>query len=83
MNYWVYILKSMKDGNYYVGLSSDVNKRLLYHNAGKVRSTKHRLPFELLYKEAYATRTEARDREKYLKSYKGSKEKLTILENLQ
>ncbi len=82
MSYWVYILKSQKDGKRYVGMSSDVSRRLAYHNAGKVQSTKHRCPFELLYKEAYATRTEARAREKYFKSYAGSKEKLSILENL-
>ncbi|MEK7156760.1 MAG: GIY-YIG nuclease family protein [Patescibacteria group bacterium] len=82
MQYWVYILRSLKDGNHYVGLSSDVAARIEYHNAGRVRSTKHRSPFELLYKEAYATRAEARVREKYLKSYEGSKEKLSILESL-
>lgn len=82
MKYFVYILRSLKDGKYYVGLTSNIEKRLEYHNSGRVRSTKHRTPFELLYKEVYATRSEAREREKYLKSYKGSKEKLFILESL-
>ncbi len=82
MSYWIYILQSKKDQKYYVGLTSDVPKRLTYHNAGKVRSTKHRIPFELLCKEAYATRTEARKREKFLKSYAGVGEKQRILRNL-
>jgi putative endonuclease len=68
--------------NHYVGLTANVEVRLRYHNAGRVRSTKHRVPFELLYKEAYATRAEARAREKHLKSYAGSREKISILERL-
>lgn len=82
MKYWVYILRSQKDRKLYVGLSSDVATRLYCHNAGRVRSTKHRVPFELLYKEAYATRAEARQREKFLKSYEGSKEKFSIVDSL-
>ena len=80
MSYYVYILKSLKDGNHYVGLTSDIERRLAYHNAGRVRSTKSRIPFELLHKEAYATRAAAREREEYLKSYKGAGEKLSIIE---
>ncbi len=80
--HYLYILRSLADKKHYVGITTDLGKRLRYHNAGRVRSTKARIPFELLYKEVYATRVEARAREKYLKSYKGSKEKLTILENL-
>ncbi len=82
MHWYVYILRSLKDGGYYVGLTSNPTNRLAYHNAGKVRSTKFRKPFELLYKEAYATRAEAREREKYLKSYKGASEKLSIIESV-
>ena len=82
MAYYVYILRSLKDKNHYVGLTSNVTARLVYHNAGKVRSTKARTPFELLYKEVYATRAEASEREKYLKSYKGVGEKLSIIESL-
>lgn len=80
MEYWVYILRSKQDNQHYVGLTADVDARLKYHNAGRVRSTKHRIPFELLYKKAYATKAEARAREKYLKSYAGSNEKRAIIE---
>ncbi len=79
MNYYMYILLSLKDGNHYVGMTSDPLHRLVQHNKGLVRSTKRRTPFELLYKEVYATRIEARAREKYLKSYAGSKEKRDII----
>lgn len=80
MKYWVYVLRSKQDKQHYVGLTANVETPLKYHNAGRVRSTRHRIPFELLYKEDYATRAEARTREKYLKSYAGSKEKKAIIE---
>jgi putative endonuclease len=82
MKYYVYILKSLKDFNHYTGISSDPNKRLLQHNAGKTSSTKSRRPFILIYSEQWNSRVEARNREKYLKSYEGSREKKTILENI-
>ncbi|HPC36925.1 MAG TPA: GIY-YIG nuclease family protein [Candidatus Marinimicrobia bacterium] len=44
----VYVLRSLKDGCYYVGMSEDVAKRLMTHNLGKVTSTKSRRPFELI-----------------------------------
>ncbi len=81
--FFVYILKSLKDKGYYVGLTSKLVNRLDYHNKGYVRSTKARKPFELLYSEEFVTRTEAREREKYLKSYEGSKVKLSIIDKLK
>jgi len=80
--HFVYIIQSIKDLGYYIGITQDLKKRLAYHNNGRVRSTKHRKPFKLIYSENYLTRREARDREKFFKSYKGSKEKLSIIDNL-
>ncbi|MDP3999264.1 MAG: GIY-YIG nuclease family protein [bacterium] len=82
MKYFVYILQSLKDDGFYVGMTTNLEKRLNYHNKRLVKSTKHRVPFKLIYNESFGDRKTARDREKYLKSYKGSREKLTILENL-
>ena len=79
--YIIYILQSLKDGGYYVGMTCDLEKRLVCHNRGYVRSTKSRTPFKIVHTELYSTRVEARGREKYFKSYEGSKEKLSILEN--
>ena len=69
--YFVYILKSLKDGKYYIGSTSDLEKRLAYHNAGLQRSTKHRIPFVQVYSERLPSKTEALVREKQIKSYKG------------
>jgi len=80
--FYVYIIKSLKDEGYYIGMTKDLDNRLDYHNNGKVRSTKNRRPFKIIYSESYKTRKESREREKYLKSYTGSKEKLDIIDNL-
>ncbi|MDD5396434.1 MAG: GIY-YIG nuclease family protein [Candidatus Moranbacteria bacterium] len=82
MEYYFYILKSLKDKKHYTGISKDPSNRLKQHNSGKTTSTKSRRPFVLIYKEKYPSRIEARNREKYLKSYMGSKEKMEILENI-
>jgi putative endonuclease len=71
MSYSVYILKSLKDGRYYISSSSDVKRRLEYHNQGKQRSTKHRIPFALIYSEEHPAKTVALAREKQIKNYKG------------
>jgi len=65
--YYVYILKSQKDNNLYIGSSNNLDRRLKEHNEGKVFSTKSRTPFELTYYEAYKAESDARKREKNLK----------------
>ena len=81
MAFYVYILKSLTDNGFYTGSTEELSERLKRHNQGKVRSTKSRRPFELIYQEVYETRTEARQRENYLKSGAGRRflqEKLTL-----
>ena len=75
--YFVYIIKSLKDGKNYVGQTNDIEKRLRQHNAGMVRSTKARRPFRLLYKELVETRNEAIKRENFTNHIKV----LTILKS--
>ncbi|MBU1998117.1 MAG: GIY-YIG nuclease family protein [Candidatus Omnitrophota bacterium] len=71
--HWVYVIKSRKDGKLYIGSTSAVEQRLQYHNSGKVRSTKSRRPFEIVFKEEHADITSARKRENFLKSGQGRK----------
>jgi putative endonuclease len=71
VSYFVYVLKSQKDNKHYIGSTSDVKKRLAFHNAGLQRSTKTRIPFVLIYQEEYATKQGAIRRELYIKSLKG------------
>ena len=65
--YHVYLLQSLKDKKYYIGQADKVRERLKQHNEGKVRSTKHRLPFRLIGYEEHPTRDKARWREYSLK----------------
>lgn len=65
--FYVYILKSKKDNNLYIGSTNDLKRRINEHNAGLVFSTKPRIPFELVYYEAYKSESDARKREKNLK----------------
>jgi putative endonuclease len=73
--YFVYALQSQKDARIYVGLTSDLEKRLTQHNNGKTKSTKFYIPWKIIYFEECIDRIEARNKEKYWKSGIG-KEKL-------
>ena len=66
--YYVYAIKSLKDDRIYVGLSKNVDQRIVEHNKGYVKSTRGFLPWILIYQEEVGERIEARKREKYLKS---------------
>ncbi|MBI2340456.1 MAG: GIY-YIG nuclease family protein [Deltaproteobacteria bacterium] len=69
--YFVYVLKSVNDLKHYVGTTADLERRIKEHNAGKVSSTKHRRPFELVYSESFYNRGQAEKRERYFKTGKG------------
>lgn len=71
MWYYVYILKSEKDGKCYTGYTNNLKLRFEMHQKGKVESTKDRLPLKLIYCEACLNQQDATHREKYLKSYHG------------
>lgn len=78
MVYTVYILKSNRNGHYYIGQTDNLAKRILEHNLGKSKSTRSGVPWVIIYKEVYETRKDAVKREKKLKKVK----KRHIIENL-
>ncbi len=65
--FYVYLIQSVEDKGIYIGYTSDLKKRLKEHNQGKTKSIKHRIPFILIYYEAYLNKTDARKREIELK----------------
>ena len=71
--YYVYVLISEREGNFYTGSTADLKRRFEEHNSGLVNSTKNRLPLKLIYYEACLNETDARNRERYLKSGMGKK----------
>lgn len=79
--FYVYCLKSVKNGDIYVGFSADLRIRFGEHNKGKVRSTKPYRPWKLIYYEAYSSKTDARKREKQLKEHKPKNDLRKQIEN--
>lgn len=65
--YYVYVMRSLKDGRLYKGFTSNLKRRIKEHNSGQTKSTKGFVPWELIYFEKVNSREEARNREKYLK----------------
>ena len=66
--YFVYVLKSEKDGRLYKGFTDNIDRRLKEHNSGKTKSTKPYKPWKLVYFEECSDKENARKRELFLKS---------------
>lgn len=71
--YYIYILKSTIDHQFYTGYTNNLESRIKLHNEGKVRSTANRLPFKLVYYEACLNQQDATHREQYLKTAWGKR----------
>jgi putative endonuclease len=69
--YAVYIVKSIKDGSRYVGLTKDIKKRLEEHNTGKSTYTKGHMPWKLVWCGMFPNHRQAVAFELYLKSGSG------------
>lgn len=75
---YVYILRC-RDHRYYYGSTNDLIRRLAQHRAGRVPSTKSRLPLELVYFEECQTLDQARLRERSLKNGRTRRKKIELL----
>jgi putative endonuclease len=71
--HYVYVLRSLKDGNLYTGYTADLRSRVAAHSVGKVRATRDRRPLHLIYYEAYLLPKDAKAREVFLKSGSGKR----------
>lgn len=79
--YCVYILFSKKDHMLYTGFTTNIQRRVAQHNAGKSKSTARRRPLELVFCEFYLFEADARKREMYLKTTAGKKAVKLMLGN--
>ncbi|HOP00272.1 MAG TPA: GIY-YIG nuclease family protein [Bacteroidales bacterium] len=70
MRYTVYILQSQVDNTFYIGYTSNLERRLSEHNEGRTRYSSSKRPWELLYSEEYTTKRDAIMRERFLKKQK-------------
>lgn len=81
MSFWyVYVLRSARDRQFYIGSTNDLDRRVLEHQKGKNISTAKRLPIELVYFEGHRSKEDAVRREHYFKTTKG---KVTLRQMLR
>lgn len=81
MIYTVYILYSVTLDRYYVGLTSNLEDRLKRHNEGKSKYTKSGIPWKLVYQVSFETRSEAKEKEKKIKSSEDREELLGYIQS--
>lgn len=74
---YTYILR-MCDGSYYVGSCRNLQSRIDQHRYGYVRSTKSKLPLEVVYAREYSEYSVAAREEQRIKGWKKRK----AIENL-
>ena len=70
--YYVYILL-LSNTQLYTGYTSDLKRRLLEHQHGKSEFTSQHLPVRLIHYEAYSLESDARRRERFLKTTEGKR----------
>ena len=66
--YFTYILKSLKNGDVYVGSTANLKQRIALHNKGRVKSTKAYRPWKLMEYYELNSRSEAVKKELFLKT---------------
>lgn len=69
----VYALLNQLNEEVYVGMTTDLERRLKEHNSGKNRYTKAFMPWTIFYTEQHENWELGRKREKYLKSASGKR----------
>jgi len=75
----LYILESESTGQFYVGSTSNRTRRLAEHERGHTPSTRNRGRWRLVYEEEYPTVSEARRRERQLKSWKSRRSLMELI----
>jgi putative endonuclease len=77
MSWFVYILQSEKDGDYYKGITENIELRLKQHNTGQSTYTSTKMPWQLVYIKEMSCKRDALIEERRLKKLnRASLEKL-------
>jgi putative endonuclease len=79
--YYVYILRSLKDKGIYIGYTNNLEERIKEHRKGQSFATKGRLPVELIHYQAFISKNDAIETEKYLKTTRGRQRINRMLKN--
>ena len=72
--YYVYALKSLKNGDLYIGFCHDLKLRVSQHNNKQSKSTSSNIPWKLVFYEAYLSKLDATKREKQLKNHRAKED---------
>ena len=80
MHYTVYILYSASVDRFYIGYTSDIDRRLEAHNSNQSKYTKNKGPWELVYRETYPEKSKAIKREQFLKAQRNRGFYLRLIE---
>jgi putative endonuclease len=68
--YCVYVIKSKKNGKFYVGQTNDLHRRLLQHEQGLTSFGRRNKNLSLVFKKEFPDRTQAVRFERFLKKQK-------------
>jgi putative endonuclease len=63
----VYILFSERSGKFYTGQTHDLENRLLEHNSGETASLRSGIPWQLVWNQTCASRSQAMKLENQIK----------------
>ena len=69
--YYVYILQSKLDQSRYIGVTTDLRRRLQEHNAGSAIYSNKKRPYQIVWYCAFVDKKKAYEFERYLKSSSG------------
>jgi putative endonuclease len=70
---FLYILESLTTGRFYIGSTTDLDRRMDEHQRGHSPATRGRGPWKLAYRESFPRLREARKRELEIKGWKSAK----------
>jgi len=70
MSAFVYILRSLKNNNFYIGSTENLNQRFLQHNKGVIKATKYKRPYEIVFYQEFDNLLKAKSVEKTIKKWK-------------
>ena len=73
LQHCVYVLRSLSDGNLYIGYTSDLKRRLTEHFHGLSPATAPRRPFEIIFCEYFKSKDDALAREGYFTTTAGKR----------
>ena len=71
--YWLYILSSQRKHTFYVGVSEEPKRRLVYHNNESKGYTQRYRPWKIVYRQECSDKSQALRAERKVKSWKSKK----------